>query len=920
MFKENRLVNYWKVVNGQNMWFADIVTKSGSVVTPTAEAASAITNYSSPQQAANPEIIRQYDTTEGKKGSVVETTPTTASSGMNPDYAKKQDAFLEAQKTNPNLTWDAFSTDYGNAAPGTYSPSGATGTFLDTSAPSTVDGYVNTVKQSEYEKQLKELGFGSGQLKTLQELVQYMPEDTEEQRIKKKKAQAALSGYSQSGGTHFFNPGVTVSAEGMRDDYKKAWDEMKAKQESETAYLQGQVSAANKADQYAYNQSAKAAESGVAAAKSQFAQSKEGPGGSSAPQIAFEFQKDTNEKLGVQRTQLEAQMSQRDRLLEQLKEAQKNQDKELADSLSKSLAATANSIAKLQTEAKTLAAETMSKAMDWMKTVGTSAIDGMDLSSLTTLLGGDSGTALAVKSLAASAEKGNLSGSEYLGKIDKAIYDSLPQSAKEFLFYQDLYKKDPVEAEKYAKKFGLDSSKTVGDWTSAENKKVTDAIKLYDDSGVAVPTNSKYKFDVSGNSISWDIPIGTVCDESRWQCGEMVNDALGIKSLFMDSYEEKKQVTNSSTPVAGGAVVFNTGDTVGHVGLVEQVFENGYTVRDSNRVKNKDGKGIVDTMFIPFGSKWDKMVPRNSEGTKGFYNPYQKKSEKQDANALMKFQNVRVSLPTRLVDSDKDAENLQKVIDAFPNATSTEIKRRFVLGEEYDTLDDNTKNAIDQILDISTGITDPAFNVAGVITQAKRGNFISPINTVENARLKETVDPEYNIFNSEMNLKLIGRVSDLVNAQGENIGKIQGGIFKLGKKTGLNNEDAQEVETLLTWMIAPTRNQIAGTAVTEYEEKFLEPIIPSISDPEKNLKSKLATLQRAYMMNYNAARSSSGLPEITIEDIKNPQLKVKRYMGGETLQKQVEEKDSDAIWNESQTEDLTNMTWDDVLNSPPNKK
>jgi len=62
-------------------------------------------------------------------------------------------------------------------------------------------------------------------------------------------------------------------------------------------------------------------------------------------------------------------------------------------------------------------------------------------------------------------------------------------------------------------------------------------------------------------------------DES--QCGALVNDFLGVPGLFGDTYDSKRNNVNSQVPSTGAIGVLDTGDDIGHVFIVEQVFADG---------------------------------------------------------------------------------------------------------------------------------------------------------------------------------------------------------------------------------------------------------------------------------------------------------------------------------------------------------
>ena len=74
--------------------------------------------------------------------------------------------------------------------------------------------------------------------------------------------------------------------------------------------------------------------------------------------------------------------------------------------------------------------------------------------------------------------------------------------------------------------------------------------------------------DQSGGSTEYIDRVGKKDGEIGGQCGSYTNKQLGIPSLFGDSFEQKKSVTNTTVPTPGSAFVMNTGTEYGHVGIV----------------------------------------------------------------------------------------------------------------------------------------------------------------------------------------------------------------------------------------------------------------------------------------------------------------------------------------------------------------
>lgn len=192
--------------------------------------------------------------------------------------------------------------------------------------------------------------------------------------------------------------------------------------------------------------------------------------------------------------------------------------------------------------------------------------------------------------------------------IEETKYVGMTESQKNYLTYKSLLITDPEYAEKFAQSTNL--SPTAKE--QAETLKAQQEANLaeYDSSGVYNPIYSKYGVSYTPNGVRINVEANTVLD--RWQCGAFVNDVLfggpNAKGAG-DSYASKKNMVNSTTPVAGGAVVFDTGDANGHIGIVERVYADGsFDMVDSNRKKNKNGIGIVDRTHLSPGDAWYKYA------------------------------------------------------------------------------------------------------------------------------------------------------------------------------------------------------------------------------------------------------------------------------------------------------------------------
>jgi len=111
------------------------------------------------------------------------------------------------------------------------------------------------------------------------------------------------------------------------------------------------------------------------------------------------------------------------------------------------------------------------------------------------------------------------------------------------------------------------------------------------------------------------------------------------------------------------------------------------------------------------------------------------------------------------------------------------------------------------------------------------------------------------------------------------IGTVQGTMQNwLGRFRG---EGATAIRTSVTSMVAEMRNRLSGTAVTDSEAKFLEPLIPDLSDSPANFMKKLEQLESDPLLRLNTIRSTFNLPSLNEESLLNSTKRVGLYSTGD---------------------------------------
>lgn len=110
------------------------------------------------------------------------------------------------------------------------------------------------------------------------------------------------------------------------------------------------------------------------------------------------------------------------------------------------------------------------------------------------------------------------------------------------------------------------------------------------------------------------------------------------------------------------------------------------------------------------------------------------------------------------------------------------------------------------------------------------------------------------------------------------LGPISGSFQQILGKLKFNQR--QEIQSSVATLVAQMRNDLAGTAVTESEAKFLEPLIPDPKDRASNFIIKVDTLLDSVLTQHNATRNAANLPEVKMQDILDAQKRLNLYSSG----------------------------------------
>lgn len=164
-----------------------------------------------------------------------------------------------------------------------------------------------------------------------------------------------------------------------------------------------------------------------------------------------------------------------------------------------------------------------------------------------------------------------------------------------------------------------------------------------------------------------------------------------------------------------------------------------------------------------------------------------------------------------------------------------------------------------------------------------QGHFDAAMTVVENQGMANArkIDPDNYLGTgtAESYVRKIKEINTLIQKYWPaTIGPVSGTFQNiLGK---MKSNQAQEVKSKVTALVAQMRNDLSGTAVTESEAKFLEPLIPDLTDRSSNFAQKINALERNVLTQYNSTRGLASLPELTADQIINKNARLSLYGNG----------------------------------------
>jgi len=164
------------------------------------------------------------------------------------------------------------------------------------------------------------------------------------------------------------------------------------------------------------------------------------------------------------------------------------------------------------------------------------------------------------------------------------------------------------------------------------------------------------------------------------------------------------------------------------------------------------------------------------------------------------------------------------------------------------------------------------------------GNKAGAIAIVENKMMnkQKTVDPEGYVgeSTSKYYASKVVEIKNVIEKAGllDTIGPVEGSFSSVfGKVPLFKRAEAAKIQAKVTSLVAEMRNHLSGTAVTDSEKKFLEPLIASLSDKKGIFITKLDEIKDNSLLRLNQVRQSAELPTLDEQQLLNREARASLY-------------------------------------------
>ncbi|MFA6992230.1 MAG: hypothetical protein WC269_03035 [Candidatus Gracilibacteria bacterium] len=269
-----------------------------------------------------------------------------------------------------------------------------------------------------------------------------------------------------------------------------------------------------------------------------------------------------------------------------------------------------------------------------------------------------------------------------------------------------------------------------------------------------------------------------------------------------------------------------------------------------------------------------------------------------------KEQIALAAIPTQLRNSDTELKRyIQGIRQGLDQGLSPYDISDQLIGYKIEKPDEFS-NGMRQYISQSNLGNQEISNVARLINS---GNKAGAITVIENKALdtQKKLDPDGYVgestarYYSEKVAQIKKTLVD--NGLWDAVGPVEGGIQNItGNIPFLSfarRAEAAKVQAQVASLVAEMRNHLCGTAVTESEKKFLEPLVASLGDKKGIFEGKLNEIKDNSLTRYNNVRSTANLPVLDEASLLNKNLRVSLYSKGLTNEDNQFEDQSESLLN-----------------------
>lgn len=355
-----------------------------------------------------------------------------------------------------------------------------------------------------------------------------------------------------------------------------------------------------------------------------------------------------------------------------------------------------------------------------------------------------------------------------------------------------------------------------------------------------------------------------------------VGDLFTQKKMAVDKSGIKKSDWILQGAKVGDVIISSSNLPYGHVAIVNKVNSDGtVTVTESNfnldkKVNNNRVVNMNDPKIYGIIKGNLKIQPQEIS----------KASTTSSEDAYWQALSI---IPTQMKNSDAEKELIKTRVKQLWNQgihDPYQIADTF-MGyriENPDTFSDTLRNQFGKTKLDTTQIA----NVAKLINAGKKAEALT---IVENSLMSaaKDLDPDgyvgeaftrTSITQANNILSEFNKLSSdkkYTNPVGVTTGTIQDWLGRFKSK------EAQSIVTKVTQAVANMRKQMAGVAVSETELKFLNELVPQLSDSPANFLIKLDNLQTNPLLQLNSVRGSFNIPELNQDTLFNKSKRVELY-------------------------------------------